>query len=220
MRQREVVRHATGCGVDQGQLEPGGPSHRDVSALLMALRSSCSPTGFKRISVPTRCVTCGPLMNSCRPVIRITGSSGRAALASRSNSKPSIAGIPMSDMTQSTFANASSLRNACAEVNKHTVCPADSNRFSSDSSTRSSSSITATAHSLKRLIQEAEATFYVPFAQERAERRSDKAECRRPIDSMGPSLDRQLQEDALCMRFNSLRSDTQLASDPLIGQPI
>src|SRR4029077_19210773 len=59
-----------------------------------------------------------------------------------------------------------------------------------------------------------------PFAQERAERRSDKAECRRPIDSMGPSLDRQLQEDALCMRFNSLRSDTQLAGDPFVGQAI
>src|SRR4029077_15699603 len=78
----------------------------------------------------------------------------RAAVASRSNSKPSIAGIPMSDMTQSTFANASSLRNACAEVNRRTVCPADSNRFSSDSSTRSSSSITATAHSLTQVIQE------------------------------------------------------------------
>jgi hypothetical protein len=48
----------------------------------------------------------------------------------------------------------------------------------------------------------------------------DKAECRRPIDSLGPSLDRQLQEDALCMRFNSLRSDTQLASDPLVGEPV
>ena len=58
------------------------------------------------------------------------------------------------------------------------------------------------------------------FAQERAERRLDKAECRRPIDSLGPTLDRQLQEDALCMRFNSLRSDTQLASDPFVGQPI
>jgi hypothetical protein len=59
-----------------------------------------------------------------------------------------------------------------------------------------------------------------PFAQERAARRSDKAECRRPIDSLGPSLGRQLQEDALCMRFDSFRSDTQLASDPFVGQPI
>src|SRR3954466_10446869 len=48
----------------------------------------------------------------------------------------------------------------------------------------------------------------------------DKAECRRAINSVGTSLNRQLQEDAFCMRFDSLGSNTQMASDPLVRQPI
>jgi len=51
-------------------------------------------------------------------------------------------------------------------------------------------------------------------------RHSDEAEFRCSIDSLGASLDRQLPKDAFCMRLDCLGSDTQLAGDHFVGQPV